>query len=1048
MSPFDAVIFDLDGVVTDTAEVHEAAWKELFDAVLQDQRAPGTAQLDPFTGSDYRRFVDGRPREEGVRAFLQSRGIAVPEGHQSDPPGTWSIAGLGAMKNEIFRRMLQKGPVRVFPGTVDLLRRLREGRIPAVLASSSRNARAILERAGLLDAFDRIVDGTAAADLRLPGKPDPALFLEAARQIGVPAARAAVVEDAVAGVQAARAGGFGLVVGIDRDGQRAELEAAGADVVLNDVSEFDIGLVLTDPWHLAYEGMDPAHEGHREALTTVGNGYMAVRGAAPESVSDGVHYPGTYLAGIYNRLTSDVHGQPSEDEHMVNAPNWLPVDIAMEPGRWWSAGGLRLGSEKRDLDMQRAVLSRSVVLAAGDGRKLEVTQRRVVSAGQAHLAALETTLTARGWDGQVMVRIGLDANVTNANIPVEALLSHRHLRPVSYGTTAAGIDWIEVETSSSHVRIAVAARISGPSPQFSGAGPAAPPPTRLKRGLYREGMLDLQDGVPTVLCKAVAVVTSRDAAISSPVGGALDVLGRAPAGFDQIVAAHEIAWQRLLAAFALELDTDRQTQLILNLHIFHVLQTLTPHTAELDAGVPARGLHGEGYRGHIFWDELFVLPVLASRLPAVAKSLLDYRWRRLDAARDAARKAGLKGAMYPWQSGSDGREETPHWVFNPRLNDWAEDYSSLQRHSGLAIAYNTWQYFEATGDRAWVIQRGAEILVEVARLFASMAVHDGASDRFHLNGVMGPDEYHTGYPDRPGEGINDNAYTNVMAAWVCGRALHLVRSVLQGHEQQDLVSRLQVRREELDLWERLSHRMYVPFHGDGIISQFEGYGDLKELNWDHYRHLYGNIERLDLILEAEHQAPNQYMLAKQADALMLLYLFGEQQLTGFLGTLGYSVDPTALARTVDFYLARTAHGSTLSRMAHASVLAAMDPERAWSTFREALDADLDDTQGGTTRAGIHLGAMAGSIDTVQRSFAGLRMAQDELVFDPRLPTELHRVGFTVRYRDQVLDVALDHNRLTVAAAPGTALPVRVRRGPDTVWLHSGQSHTFLHGSAR
>ena len=143
------------------------------------------------------------------------------------------------------------------------------------------------------------------------------------------------------------------------------------------------------------------------------------------------------------------------------------------------------------------------------------------------------------------------------------------------------------------------------------------------------------------------------------------------------------------------------------------------------------------------------------------------------------------------------------------------------------------------------------------------------------------------------------------------------------------------------------------------------------------------------------------MLAKQADVLMLLYLFGEQQLTGLLGTLGYSLDSTGLARTVDFYLARTAHGSTLSRMAHASVLAAMDPERAWSTFREALDADLDDTQGGTTRAGIHLGAMAGSIDTVQRSFAGLRMAQDELVFDPRLPAGLHRVSFTVRYREQV-----------------------------------------------
>lgn len=1034
LSPFDAVIFDLDGVVTDTAEIHELAWKELFDAVLLAHAPAGQA---PFSNHDYRRFVDGRPREEGVRVFLQSRGISIPEGHPSDPPDTWSVAGLAARKNGIFKQRLKNGRVRVFPGTVNLLKRLRAGRVPAVVASSSRNARAVLSRARLLDKFDLIVDGRIAADLRLPGKPDPALFLEAARRIGVPAGRTAVIEDAVAGVRAARAGGFGLVVGIDRGEQRAELEAAGADIVLNDVSEFDIGLVLTQPWLLTYQGMDPAHEGHREALTTLGNGYMAVRGAAPENTSDGLHYPGTYMAGIYNRLTSNIHGQQSEDEHMVNVPNWLPVDLAVDPGRWWSAAGLRLCSEHRVLDMRRAVLSRRVVLATDDGRRLEVTQRRVVSAAQAHLAALETTLTARGWSGKVLMRVGLDAGITNSNIPADALLAHRHLRPVGFGTTPDGFDSIEVETSSSHIRIGTAARVLG---HETGAG--AVPATRVNRLLYREIVLDLRDGVPTAVGKVVAVVTSRDTAISSPLGGALAVLARAPATFEEILAAHESAWRRWLAAFDLELDTDRQTQLILNLHIFHLLQTLTPHTSELDAGVPARGLHGEGYRGHVFWDELFVLPVLTSRLPAVARSLLDYRWRRLDTARQAAKDAGLRGALFPWQSGSDGREETSHWTFNPRLKYWAADFSSLQRHSGLAIAYNTWQYFQASGDRAWLIQRGADILVDVARLFASMAAHDPETDRFHITAVMGPDEYHTGYPGRPGQGVDDNAYTNVMAAWLCATAVHFMRSV-QGQEQKELAARLEIGPEELDMWEHISHRMYVPFHGDGIISQFQGYGDLEEFDWENYRRRYGNIERLDLILEAEHDTPNRYMLAKQADALMLLYLLGEEQLTGFLGTLGYTVDSAALARTVDFYLARTAHGSTLSRMAHASVLAAMDPERAWSTFREALDADLDDTQGGTTRAGIHLGAMAGSIDTVQRSFAGLRMAQDELVFAPRLPAGLHRVSFTVRYRDSLLKVALDHQRLTVTAAPGVAAPVRVRMGLNTVLLHAGQSHGFL-----
>jgi beta-phosphoglucomutase family hydrolase len=1034
VSPYKAVIFDLDGVVTDTAEVHSQAWKELFDAVLTDPRA-SASPAGPFTEADYLRFVDGRPREEGVRVFLQSRGISIPDGQPSDLPGTWSIAGLAASKNQIFNRRLADGGVRAFPGSIELLGRLRSGGIPALLVSSSRNAQAVLAAAGLTGKFDLVLDGQIAAELKLPGKPAPDLFLEAARRAAVPADRAVVIEDAAAGIQAARAGGFGLVVGIDRAGQREALEAAGADVVLNDVSELDMGLVLTHPWLLTYQGMDPAHEGHREALTTLGNGYMAARGASPESSSDGIHYPGTYLAGVYNRLTSTVHGQRSEDEHMVNVPNWLPLDVALQPGRWWSVGGLRLRSEARELDIRRAVLTRHVVLGDDTGRELEVTQRRIVSAAQQHLAALETTLTARGWNGTAHIRLGLYAGVTNSNVASEALLAHHHLRLLSRGTTGGDTDWIETETRNSHVRIAMAARILAAGAETESAA------QETSDGVYRVLAVDLTDGVPAVICKTVTVVSSRDKAVASPLAGALAVLERTPAHFSDILVAHEAVWKRCLDTFDLDLDSDHQTQLIMHLHIFHVLQTLTPHTSELDAGVPARGLHGEGYRGHVFWDELFVLPVLTSRLPPVARSLLDYRWRRLDAARDAAGKAGLRGAMFPWQSGSDGREETPHWVFNPRTQDWAADYSGLQRHSGLAVAYNAWQYFESSGDRLWLVHRGSDLVVEVARLFTSLAVRDPETDRYHIRGIMGPDEYHTGYPGKPGRGVDDNAYTNVMTAWICSTALHLLRSVLQGQERQDVTERLAIQPEELSDWEHLGRRMYVPFHG-GMISQFEGYGGLKELDWQHYRRTYGNIERLDLILEAEGDSPNHYMLAKQADVLMLFYLLGEEQLADLLGTLGYPLTSEDLARTVDFYLARTAHGSTLSRVVHASVLAATDPDRAWTTFRQALDADLDDTQGGTTRAGIHLGAMAGSIDTVQRTFAGVRMAGEELTFSPRLPTGLRSVRFTVSYRGHLLSVALDHSRLSLSTAPGAASPVRVRIGSTRLMLGAGQSHSF------
>ena len=1072
LAPVDAVIFELDGVVTDTGDLRAAAWKQLVDDVMTDPRLPADARRGPLTADEFARCIEGRTWDDGAAGFLASRGVAIPRGSPADSPAEWTAFGLAQHQNGIFESLLADRPVPVFPGTVALLERLRAGRIPVVLATSGLNAASIVAAAGLVDVFDHIVDGQTALDHGVAGMPAPALALEAVRRLEITPARAMVIAGAAAGVEAGRRGGFGLVVGLDRAGRRAALEAAGADVVVEDVSELDIGLVITHPWLLVYDGFDPAHEGHREALTTLGNGYLATRGAAPEHRAGDVHYPGSYLAGVYNSLASVVQGEETVDEHMVNIPDWLPLDVRIGDGAWWSDGGLTLRSERRTLDLKRALLSREALLEDDAGRQLQLLQRRLVSMAEPHLAALETTLTAVGWSGSLSIRSGCDTGVTNSNVPEDAQLANRHLTAVavssSVSSSADGSDaaelTVQAQTSGSRIGIALALRTrisrGGPLQPDSGAGgpggpggpdevpgPGAIPESaggipEVAGGMHSHRFdVQVTDAIPVTVTKTVAVATSRDHAIASPGSAALAVLARAPQEFDALLADHEAAWSLLLAPFSIESDAPSQAQLILNLHVFHLLQTLTTHTAELDAGVPARGLHGEGYRGHIFWDELFVLPVLNSRLPAVARELIDYRWRRLGTARDAARKAGLRGALFPWQSGSDGTEQTPKFLFNKLSGHWMPDYSHLQRHVGLAVAYNAWQYFEATQDRGWLTRHGAEIIVDVARLFASLAEHDPAEDRFHIRGVMGPDEYHTGHPGNPGGGLDDNAYTNVMAAWVFDQAVWIMHSV-RGFDMEELRSRLGITGAEIDAWGHLSRRMFVPFHGGGIISQFDGYGALRELDWKHYRRAYRNIERLDLILEAEGDSTNHYRLAKQADVLMLLYVLGEDQLLGFLRRMGYDVEPAQIAATVDFYLARTAHGSTLSRVTHASVLAQHDPERAWATFREALDTDLDDTQGGTTSAGIHLGAMAGSIDVVQRSFAGLRITRDALDFTPRLPAELSRVEFQVRYRDQLLAVHLGTDQLRVSAAPGDAAPVLVRVGVEKVLLRAGQEHEF------
>lgn len=236
----DAVIFDLDGVVTDTASVHAAAWKAVFDEFLRDRAAQESTLFNPFDADrDYRRHVDGKDRYDGVAAFLRSRAITLPWGGPGDPPEAETVCGVGNRKNGAFLRRLEQDGVEAFPSTIALLHALRDAGVPRALFSASRNARPVLRAAGAEDLFDAVVDGRVAEEEGLPGKPDPAILLAAAARIGAAPERTAVVEDAIAGVRAGRAGGFGLVIGVDRAGDPDALRDAGADLVVADLAGLD-----------------------------------------------------------------------------------------------------------------------------------------------------------------------------------------------------------------------------------------------------------------------------------------------------------------------------------------------------------------------------------------------------------------------------------------------------------------------------------------------------------------------------------------------------------------------------------------------------------------------------------------------------------------------------------------------------------------------------------------------------------------------------------------------------------------------------------------
>ena len=1059
---YSAVIFDMDGIVTDTASVHSHAWKKLFDAILADPRLEPLDGTDPqqidrsefSISADYRPFVDGRAREDGVRTFLASRGAALPEGSEQDAPGDWTVQGQARTKNDYFHAELEDHGVELFKGTVDFAQRLVEGGTPIALVTASRNAGVVLEAAGLEDLFDVVIDGSYALEHDIPGKPAPEMFLAAAQKLEVDPADAVVIEDAVSGVQAGKAGGFGLVVGINRHGDRTDLEQAGAHVVHNDVAELDLGLVRDDSWKLIYHGFDPHQEGHREALLTLANGYMGVRGHRPEHSDDGVHYPGTYLAGVFNRVVSHINGRDLEHESMVNIPNFTVFDLRLRDGFWWSEGGLRPVEQTTELDLRHGVLTRTILLEevlfeqeestddveppqkAASPRRIRVRQRRLVSLASRHLAAMETTVTPVGWSGRIHVRTGIDPTVSNNNVAEYRELARHHLVSVA-STTLPDNTLINVtRTNQSGHEIAIAQRTEAVGAEGSEA--------RAEREI-RPGGVEVRryrvngaEGKPVVFDTTTAVVTSRDDAIASASLGAVETLNRTAIGFEALYGPHAAAWSRLWARFSVDIDTDVKTMLALRLHIFHIIQTLGPNIIQADAGVTARGLHGEGYRGHIFWDEIFILPIITMRLPHVTKALLEYRWARLPGARHKAREFGATGAMFPWQSGSDGREETPVELYNPHSERWMPDNSWRQFHVGLAIAYNAWQYYEATEDFSWLAHEGAALMVEIARFFTHLVSYDEADGKYHIEGAMGPDEYHDGYAGRSGGGVKDNAYTNVLAAWMFRHTAQILE-VLPEHQAERVMSANDLSEAEVEEWLRMSANLAVPFNANGTISQFDGYDQLAEIDWDHYRRRYGNIGRMDLILESEGDATNNYKLSKQADTLMLVYLFGQKGLCRELAQLGYDVSEQTIEETIHYYLPRTSNGSTLSRVVTASILARVDRRHSWSVYQDALVADLDDTQGGTTQEGIHLGAMCGTLDVIQRAYAGLKIEEDTVFLEPSVPEQLKSVGFEVQFRGQLLDVFIDTERVRLTARSKKAHEIRVSLGGEERMLAGGET---------
>jgi trehalose/maltose hydrolase-like predicted phosphorylase len=792
---------------------------------------------------------------------------------------------------------------------------------------------------------------------------------------------------------------------------------------------------MNDGWRLVYGAFDLEQEPLREALCTLGNGRFATRGAAEESRADAVHYPGTYIGGGYSRLTSVVADRDVVNEDLVNFPNWLPISFRPMGGAWFGEDEGELVDYRQELDLRSGVLFRAFTVRDTEGRETRISARRIVHMGDPHLAGISQEVTPLNWSGRIEIRAGLDGSVTNWGVQRYRELRGDHIEVLDADASGDDLIFLYVRTKQSRLEVSLAARtrvwLKGePLTTMDGVDQG-------EDVIWQTFGLEAQPGRPICLEKIVGLWTSRDAAAGDLVEDASLTVRRAP-GFGELLASHRAAWESLWDRYDVEVSVaprvdlaPHSIQLILRLHTFHMLQTASPHCIGLDVSVPARGLHGEAYRGHIFWDEMYLFPFYLHRDPELARSLLLYRYRRLREAQANAAADGRAGAMYPWQSGSSGREETQIIHLNPRSGAWDPDHSHLQRHVNAAIAMNVWSYVRTTGDLSFLARYGAEILLEIGRFWASMTSKD-SGDKYEIEGVMGPDEFHEAYPGAPEGGLRNNAYTNVMAAWCIESGLRALE-LLDERERTDVVRRISLTGEETDRWGKIVREIKIPILPSGLIEQFEGYGELEELDWDAYRMKYGSIGRLDRILKAEGDSPDRYKLSKQADLCMLFYVFDREDLTDVLARAGCELTEERLRETIEYYRRRTSHGSTLSHLVFAAILDDVDRSASWGHFVEALRSDVDDVQGGTTPEGIHAAVMAGTVRHVLERFAGVRVTADRLSVAPRLPDGIERVRFTVRWRGTLVSVDVDRERvrLNVPYGAAAAIPVWVN-GVDGV----------------
>ncbi|MFW6096465.1 MAG: beta-phosphoglucomutase [Chloroflexota bacterium] len=947
-----AVIFDLDGVITDTAEYHYQAWKKMAD----EEGIP----FDRAVNEQLR----GVSRRESLLRILDDR----PETEEK-------IQALMARKNRTYQEMLkQVTPADLLPGVRRLLDELDGAGVPYAIASASRNARDVVKRLGIGHRLGALADGASVPRM----KPAPDLFRFAAAQLDRPPHGCLVVEDAAAGVAAAlNAGMPALALGpVERfeemsaeQGRFAHRESL-KEVTLEDLRT----MVGPDPlWHVVQDQFEPEQQHHMETVFTTGNGYFASRGSFEEGLR------GDHALTLAHGVFDDA---PIVVTELANLPNWLDLRLRVD-GHPFALDQGRILDFQRSLDLQRGLLQRHVRWQAPSGLVVDLTFERFISYDRSHLGALRLLATPVSDDALLEVETGIDGHVANEDLLHWTHLDQGHVA----GDEGDPTVWLHSRTRASGIKLCVAATATA-------TGEATVAVANCSRFPTLSVQAEISRAQTLQVDKIVAYTTSRDQTDRADA-----VVERARAQlrgvhYDDLKCAHMEAWQCVWQDIDVLIEGDDEAQLAVRFNLFQLQVAAPRHDDRVSIG--AKTLSGLGYRGHVFWDtEIFILPFFTFTQPEIARNLLAYRYHTLPGARRKAQGNGYHGAQYAWESALTGEEVTPNWVPSfdgaELVRIWTGE---IEIHISADIAYAIVQYWRATCDDVFMRDQGAEIILDTARFWADRAeeeVVDG-SRRFSFRDVIGPDEYH--------EHVDNNVYTNHMAQWHLTVAQEILRWLEDTYPEKaaELRQRLSLNQEALDRWQEVARHIVIHQDADsGLMLQFEGFFDLEDVDWEQYEDRTHSMQYLLGI-----EGANRSQVIKQADVIMLLCLFRDRY------------DEETWQTNWDAYMPLTDHqyGSSLGPSFHAWAACEMGrPDEAYDHFMLAARADLRDVRGNAGH-GIHAASAGGVWQAVAFGFAGLRLQEDGYDISPQLPSHWRRLRFKFRHcgEQHVVDVKNDEDR--------------------------------------